>query len=246
MAENVANNLVYWLAIDAVHKEFLAQIRHWDNLKIAIDEGLIWIKDFTDWQLRHNLLHSIPFTSFYYIKDNQLFPKGSLLPNRSVPGYLWTPIEKAFPVTLQGFNHNFFALQQQQSVKLVPADVEYPATVLLVDIKEANSYITSAPAVRLQHLKWVLVNQTMAFIIGEPLLPLSGKTFWQTESFILPVGYDMEFPVLKKIIAQQLDPAGHYLIWWSDETNYCLVDPMLMQPLSIASWRLATEVLNHS
>ncbi|MGN6494842.1 MAG: hypothetical protein ACTHLE_22830 [Agriterribacter sp.] len=237
MAENVANDIVYWVEIEAQHKDFLAQIRHWDNLKIAIDGASIWIKDFTDWQLRHNILHSIPFIRFYYCRDNLLFLKGSLLPNRKLTGFLWTPIERAFPITLGEFNHHFFGLHQQQFIRLVPVEAEQPATVLLIDLMAADKYITTAPAFRLQHLQWVLVNKTKALIIGDSLLPLNGKVFWQKEHFIFPVGYAMEFSILEKAVAQHIAPAGNELIWWTDEKKYSLIEKDLLQPLSIASWR---------
>ena len=237
MAKDVANDIVYWMEIGAQHKDLLGRVRHWDNLKIATDEDSIWIKDFTDWQLQHNVLQSIPFTRFYYCKDNLLFPKDSLLPTRKLPGFLWTPIERAFPVTLEGFNHNFFGVHQQQTIQLVPAEFDHPSTALLADTLSTNKYITTAPAIRLQHLQWALINKTMALIIGAPLLPLNGKAFWQKENFIFPVGYAMEFSILEKVVAQHINATSDQLIWWTDEKQYCLIDKNLLQPLSIASWR---------
>ena len=237
MAEDVADDIVYWMEIAMQHKDFLGQVRHWENVKIATDEGAIWLKDFTGWQLQHRLLQSIPFTRFYYCRDNLLFPKGSLLPSRKLPQLLWTPIERAFPLSLEGFNHNFFGVHQQQAIQLVPAEAAQPATVLLTNIVAANKYITTAPAIRLLHLQWVLINKEMALIMGEPLLPLNGATFWQKGRFIFPVGYAMEFSILEKAVEQRIAAADNQLIWWMNEKEYCLLDQVSFQPLSISSWR---------
>jgi hypothetical protein len=79
MAEDTSNNLVYWLQLKLVHKEYLGAIRHWDNLKMATDKDHLWVKDFTAVQLDSAALKSIPFTALFYCKDDQLFLKGSLL-----------------------------------------------------------------------------------------------------------------------------------------------------------------------
>ena len=236
MAENTSNDLTYWMKIGIAHKNYLGQLRHWDNLKMAADAQCVWVKDFTMQQLDSVELKSIPFTGLYYCKDNLLFPKGSLLPVGKLPVFLWTPIERALPVELQGYNHNFFGIHQKQALRLVPSDEEQKATVLLINVQTADNYIVTAPAVRLQYLQWLLINNSEALLFGEPLLPLNGKSYWQKQHFILPVGHAFEFSILEKIAVQQIDESGNKLIWWIDENNYCLLDHEL-QPLSIASWR---------
>jgi hypothetical protein len=82
MAENFADYLV---KLSVEHKDFLGQIRHWDNLKLAVELTDIWIKNFTETQLNSAELLSIPFISIYVCKDNLIFPKGSLLPLKKMP-----------------------------------------------------------------------------------------------------------------------------------------------------------------
>jgi len=237
MAEDITNGLSWWLHLDIKHKNFLGQVRHWDNLKVAVDGDSVWVKDFTATQLESTALQRIPFMHLYYCKDNLLFPKGSLLPDRRQPSFLWTPIERALPVTLPGFNHNCFGVQQKQLIRLVPMEEEQVATVLLVDVNIAGTYIETAPAARLQRLHWTLVNDTTALLMGEPLLPLNGKAYWQKGRFILPVGFAFEFAALEKIAAEQMDTTGTAFIWWMDEQAYCLLQRNALQVLSIASWR---------
>jgi hypothetical protein len=237
VAANTENDIVYLLELKLQHKNFLGQIRHWDNLKMAIDEESIWIKDFTGTQLDATELKTIPFAQLYYSRDNLLFPKDSLLPSRKLPAVLWTPIERALPVELGSFNHNFFGIHQQQILQLVSTDKEQTATILAADIATAGKYIVHAPAVRLQSLQWLLVNDTEALIMGEPLLPLNGKTYWQKGPYIFPAGFAFEFDILEKTAAEKIDAGGTNLIWWMNDKQYCLLPSASFQPLSIASWK---------
>lgn len=239
MAENFTDHLVQ---IESVHKEHLGQIRHWDNLKIATEGNYIWIKNFTEWQLSSAELLSIPFTKTFVNKDNLLFPKGSLLPFRKMPNLLWTPIERALSIELSNFNHNFFGIHQSLEIKLISTEPEQKATVLLVNIHTSNKYIVNASAIRLNPLKWVLIDNENALIFGEPMLPVDGKTFWQKGNFIFPVGLHFEFPLLEKFIEIKLNLNQSQWIWWTSEDSYCLIDRIMLKPLSISSWKQTLKI----
>ncbi|RYZ45872.1 MAG: hypothetical protein EOP49_24375, partial [Sphingobacteriales bacterium] len=164
MAEHAADHLSYWLQLKLEHKDLLGQIRHWDNLKVAMDETAIWVKDFTAAQLETNLLKSIPFARLFYSKDEFLYAKGSLLPSCRQPAFLWTPIARALPLSLPRLNHNFFEVGATYPVHLVPAAGEQAPVALLIDIAAANPYIQTAAAARLQHLQWVMLNESQALV----------------------------------------------------------------------------------
>jgi hypothetical protein len=242
MAENIAEDLVYFLEIEIVHEDFLGQIRHWDNLKMATDAHSIWLKNFTEDQLKSVELKSIPFVHIYVSTDNFLFPLGSLLPNKKVPNLLWTPINKALKVNFAGYNHNFFGLNQSVKIQLVPSETETKATALLINVNLANDYIISSASVRLKSLQWLLVDKINVLFLGEPMLPIMGDAFWQKGDFILPLGYDLEFPILENNIAQKINPDGDSWIWWLSTNQYCLIDKKSLQPLSIASWKQTLNI----
>lgn len=244
MAEDSTNHLKWYLQIDVQHKDFLAQIRHWDNLKVGILANKIWIKDFKIDQLENNILKSIPFVQFFYAKDQLLFPKHSLLPSEKLPNILWTPIERALPIENATYNHNYFGLNEIISIRLIQSDEEKEATYLMVDIESANHYISNAPAIRLQTLKWILIDENQVLICGAPLLPINGTTYWQNEDFILPVGYNLEFAILQNSIKEKLQLQQCQLIWWIDKENYSFIDSQMFKPLSIASWRQTFQQLD--
>jgi MoxR-vWA-beta-propeller ternary system domain bpX2 len=237
MAADTESSVMYLLELKLQHKDFLASIRHWDNLKVATEESSIWVKDFTAAQLENPALRSVPFAKLFSVKNNLLFPLGSLLPARKMPALLWTPIERALPVKLSDFNHNLFTIPPAAPLRLIPSDEEQQASILVTGMAAAGLYIDTAPAARLQRLQWTVVNNTDVFLKGQPLLPLDGNAYWQQGRFIFPLGWAPEFTILQNTAAQVMDPSGECFIWWLNAQEYCLLHAAALQPLSIASWR---------
>ncbi|MFM2387302.1 MAG: hypothetical protein RL660_2059 [Bacteroidota bacterium] len=236
MAENSSNHVVYLLEVESLHKDFLSSIRHWPNLKMATESGYIFIKGFTATQIESATLKSIPFSTIYEIKDNLLFRKGDLLPSKKMGALLWSPLERGLSITLDQFNHNFFGIQDTIEIKLAPSSIEHKAAFILIDKVQAENYIVNASAIRLKNKSWVLVNDNKVLIAGAPHLPVNGQAYWQSDKFILPVGYDFEFPILAEIIRQRISNLNY--IWWQDSTTYTIIKPSSFTPLSIGSWRL--------
>lgn len=239
MAENFAD---YVVQIETINKEYLGQIRHWDNLKLATEANYIWIKNFTEIQLASTEFKSIPFTTTYVCKDNLLFQKGSLLPSKRISNLLWSPIGRVLSIELSNLNHNFFGIHQTVDIKLKPCDTEQQATILMSNIQTASNYIIKASAVRLKPLKWLLIDSEKVLIFGEPMLPIDGKSFWQNGNFIFPVGLQLEFQLLEKFIEKKINLFQNQWIWWISEDNYCLIDRTVLKPLSISSWKRTLEI----
>jgi hypothetical protein len=243
MEKDTANQLSMILRVPLQQKDDLGSIRHWANLKLAAADGWCWIKDFTPAQQYATELKILPFTSIFYLKGNQLFPAGSLLPAGNMPaGLLWTPIETALPVAIPDLNHHFFGLADEVQVRLVPAEQEWQPVALAAGMDVLEAYITNAPAIRLQNLAWVLLPPGRALIAGSPILPVQGTTYWLCDDMLLPTGYHFEWPALANTIAKSIDPTGANWILWNEDASYCLIPRASMQPLSISSFRLSTRM----
>jgi hypothetical protein len=237
MEKDPANSISYYLSIAQVHKNDLGAIRHWENLKIAFEEDLIWVKDFTAGQIEGLEVKSIPYKEVYYSMAGKLFKRGSRLPHRNLPALLWTPIERGLPVRLPAFNHNYFGITNKATIRLVLSDKEQEAFGLLTSLTLLQTYMESAPAIRLQHLQWALINEDKAIILGTPQLPVPGAVFWQQSDFLIPAGYDLEFPVLTDTMQDLLNPEKESWIVWEKEGRYWGIDKEALQPLSISSFR---------
>ncbi len=229
---------MYFLEIKKEHKDFLGSIRHWDNLKTAFETDIIWIKDFSLEQINAAEIQQIPYKKVYELKEHLLFEKNSLLPSKKLPsGLLWTPILRALPVSLPKFNHNYFGIDQKLQISIKPSEAIKEAYALLVDYNELKLYIETAPKFRLEPLQWVVFDKS-ALILGSPLLPIKGNTYWLDHDFLLPTGYHFEWFALTKTIQEKLNPSGENLILWNLDNSYSTIPKTTIKQLSISSFRL--------
>ncbi|WP_192822972.1 hypothetical protein [Rufibacter sp. LB8] len=243
MAEDSTDRLTFLLEIAQEHAPYLTSIRHWHNLKIAREKETYWIKDFTQSQIDSIEVKSIPFKQLYTLQNNLLFPDGSKLPvKRMATSLLWTPLERGLPVTLPVYNHNFFGLQEKLPVKLAPSELEQPCFGLLTSTESLSAYAQTAPAIRLQNLDWVILNQVNALVLGTPTVPISGATFWKRNSHLLPTGYDFELSILADVIQESINPEEEHWVLWSEDGTYSFIEKSQLQPLSISSVRLSLNV----
>ncbi|GGH67356.1 hypothetical protein HNQ91_001673 [Filimonas zeae] len=241
MAKDVTAELVYVLEISRQHQHYLGRIRHWEQLMVACNNHCCLVKGFTKEQAVSTEVKSIPFATLYHWHNGHLFRPGGLVPEKQLAAKeQFQPIAQALPVTLPAFNHNYFGIQQQIPVRLVPGVQEQSACGMLVKVDVLGRYIATAAAVRLQPLQWCLLNRHKALVLGTPLLPLShAQVLWQSGNLLLPVGYTLEWPVLSPILQQIAEGKGNLALWQQDQTLL----PLFWQqfrPLSVSSFRLTT------
>ncbi len=238
MAKDVSNNITYYLLLDVAHQSALGAIRAWENVKVAFEGSQVWVKDFDYVQISALEVQSMPYKTIFYEKEGKLFLINSLLPDRNIPALLWTPIERALPIELPKMNHNFFGIKEKISLKIVPTDIEMPDNVMITTILQLKSYIVTAGAVRTKNLTWTLLNDDKVLLLGTPLLPLSGDTFWQNGDFLLPSGYDFDLHILSETLSCNINPYQQYWIVWNVDNSYFLIPKSDLEQLSLASFNI--------
>jgi len=243
MGENVTERIVYYLKIDKAHKEQLGSIRHWDNLKLAVDKGFVWVKDFTEQQIHSTEIQQLPFKEIFFVSEQKLFPFGKRLPIGKAPSFLWTPIAKALKVELPLPNPNFFGLEEKVETRLIPNEEERKGIALLSSLKHLQSYTETAAAIRLKKLSWVLLDTDKVLILGTPLLPLPGTVFWMENKFLIPLGFHLELPILSQFINKKINPNSENWVLWSETGTYSLIPQDALQTLSLGSVRSSTQKL---
>jgi hypothetical protein len=244
MANHAANDIGYYLLIEEKHRADLAGLRKWGNLKTAFEENFIWVKDFDYAQVFSLQVKSIPYKKLFYSRNGKLFPLNSLLPDRNIPALLWTPIDRALPVKLPLFNHNYFGIHEKIAVNLVPGETEAAASAMITGIDVLESYIQTAAAIRLQKLKWTILNNDKVLLVGTPLLPLKGNVYWQRRDFLLPAGYDLELPLLTEAFNNTINPWHDALVIWNSDSTYFTVEKSDLRPLSLSSFRFSMQKLS--
>lgn len=232
---------MYYLEIQRADSELLAGIRHWDNLKAAISDEMILVKDFTEEQIHSGLLRQIPGIKLYELKEQFLFLKGSLLPSKKMPSaLLWSPIARALPIQLPKYNLNFFGIQEKVIIKLVPSDNIRTSFALLSKLENVEKSIVALPEIRLKSLQWAVLEKRALFL-GTPLLPFKGITYWRLNNFLLPTGYEFELPLTSGIVADLLNRGKENWILVQND-NSCIVIPKNdFKQLSLSSFRLSIK-----
>ncbi|MDI3319396.1 hypothetical protein [Pinibacter soli] len=241
MAKNATDNLTFFVLVNADEKECLGGIRDWLNLSVGFEGNDIWVKGFDYAQINSLEIKSIPFKSIFYTNGDsrKLFPQGSLLPQRAIPALLWTPMERALPVTLPSLNHNYFGIKDKAAISLERSETEREAVAMYVYMDELWNYIETAPAIRLQALQWVIVDHDHAFIIGKPLLPVHGEVYWRQNDFFIPAGYDFDLPGTTDFINTKINIDGSKWIVWNADGSYFTIDKEMLSLLSLSSFRLS-------
>ena len=246
MAKNSADIIEFLVRIDKSDLDTLAQIRHFENLKLAPNENDIWVKGFSMEQIDGVAVKTLPKKNIFYIKDSKLFPKESLLPIGKLPSsLLWTPIQMALLLEEPQLNHNFFGIHETIDIQLSPFSEEKQLFATLINLDSTTkSTIESSPNFRLEHLKYVLVNTSKLLIIGHPTLGIKGQSFWFYNDFLLPNGYHFKFPILTKSIKNAINSNGEYYVLWQKNNSYALIKKSDFKPMSISSFRRTLSLLD--
>lgn len=238
MASDVENGLrSYYLSIDKSKKEDLSILRNWNTLKVASEGDKIWLTNFTADQIKAVEVKIIPKKEIYYSKNGKLYPLNSLLPSGNEPSLLWTPIQRAFPIKIKKFNHNYFGVNEKISIRFIKEENSKKAYVMYISIEEMYEYAKTAPAVRLEKLYWVVVNKTHVLLFGTPVLPIPGDMFWKKDDLIIPVGFNFELPLLSNLVNQQINSDNDYWIIWNPDCTYYKVEKNQLKLLTLASVR---------
>ena len=237
MEENVSHSVSYYLAVSKSNFDSLASLRKWSELSVAYDSDLIWITNFSLAQMESNEVKMLLDKTIYYSQSGKLYKLNSLLPDRNEPSLLWTPIQRAFSLSISNFNFNYFGLNQEFTVNLIPQEEEQNVFAMLVSLDVLKTYLESAPAIRTKNLHWVIINKSEAFIIGLPLLPLDGTTYWNVSNLILPTGLNFELPLLASEIDKKINPDQEDYIIWNADNTFFRIPKDAFNNLTLSSFR---------
>ncbi len=241
MAKYSSNPIAFFVLTTKAHLQSLSQIRHFYNLKVAFSGEDIWIKDFSLVQIDSKEVTTLPSKKIFYLKDNLLFPKGSLLPKNKLPSQLlWSPIAQVFLLEEPKINHNFFGIHDVITPKIVPSKEEKDTIAILTPINSViKKTIESTASYRFENLKYTIINSNTVLIIGTPTLPIQGESYWLEHSFLYPNGYHLKYSILSLSIKKKINPDDLYYVLWDKNNCYSLIPKADCLPLSISSFRLS-------
>ncbi|MCE3296014.1 MAG: hypothetical protein K0R65_1728 [Crocinitomicaceae bacterium] len=235
MAQDAANRLIYYLLVPEQDKEHLAELRHWEHLKVATEGEWIWVSQFREDELGAVNVKSIPRKQLFYSKAGKLFPLNSLLPDRREPALLWTPIQRAFPLSIPALNHNYFGVSEELHPKIITGGEEKEAGALYCSLEKLEQIALQLPEFRLEPLQWTIINNMDALVFGKPLLPIEGKAFRITGNFLFPAGFDLDLFSVGDLLYKSIDPEQTSWIVWNEDSSYFRVEKSMLNPLTRSS-----------
>ncbi|MBI1182725.1 hypothetical protein GC194_00530 [bacterium] len=190
-------------SIPQTQVDMLGNIRHWPHVMLGSDHDLYWLKGLSDSDIQAPVIRKIPGLVAYSEQQGWLMHYGSKLRQRRMPDVLFSPIARALPVEMGGYNHHFFGLQDNIFVQLVRAETACETAAQLVDLQLLLQYVRHNPVFRFRHLQWTILGQK-ALVLGHPPLPLPGEVFWQQEAFLFPPGWQPQLPLLLPLVKKKL------------------------------------------
>lgn len=242
MAEDSSERLKeFWAEIPRRDEYSLGSIRDWENIQIAGDGEIIWLKGFTAEQAASPEIRQLPDFILYELKNGLLFRRNALVPSKKVrTALLWSPIDKALKLTFPPSNHNFFGIDEKIEAYLKKGEHEFPAAALVCSIDDIKDKITEIPKFKLEKLEWIIIDD-QALFLGTPLLGFSGRTFWMKDDHLLPTGFDFEFKNLSSLLRKKYNKDSDKWLLWNENGSYLALDKGDFRELSVSSFRLTQK-----
>ncbi|MFK7795841.1 MAG: hypothetical protein AB8E82_00200 [Aureispira sp.] len=242
-----SRNSINVLTINTKDSQLLRDLYAYDFLEIAIQENIVWVKNIPEGLIKTATIQRIPSQSMYTAKEGLLYPYGKQIPIGDVPDLNWQAIQKKLVVLLPSINPNYFGVQASVPVQLVPSSAaEKKGLFLLVNLADLKAYLKTVAAWRLDSLSWTVIGNYHALIKGTPMVAIQGKPYWKRGQHILPLGWDLEWPLLSTATAKRLDPAKRHWIFWQKNSQYNLIPKAHFKPLSRSSFHFTQEQLSSS
>jgi hypothetical protein len=210
MANHAGDNVEYWGSVPARFAHALYPLRKWPDLKMATVDGLVWLRGFSPAEVESVSVLSIPMLERYYLVEARLYPIGKSLPALIAPSLLWTDLRRGLKVRLPEENFNYFGVARTHHVSLVPSEVQREVTATIVDLLALGKYLHDAPRVRVASLRWTVLGENRALIMGTPLLPIQGQDYYSQACFLIPAGWKMQYERMAAVYQQALGDSHEY------------------------------------
>ena len=219
-------------------KDSLSKIRCSENIQIAVENELIWVKGITE-----ILAHKLPAQNTYLLdQNNYLFPLGSITPTGKLKELKWIPINEfikaEFPISLLPGIVN-----ETYMVKLVPSDKPQKSNALFTDFYLWENYVNSASEIRLNNLIFSVSETKQVIIIGDPLPPIPGEEYWIQENILLPCGYSFEMPIIADLISDKLNPEKSALLLFEINGEWEKIFLENLVPATRSAVRLTNKII---
>jgi hypothetical protein len=184
------------------------------------DENAIWIRgenltEELDLELRKlpgARRHTVDAEDLYTEVDHRI-PAGTLPAGGWLPLSAWLALAPQ-PAALAG------GLPRRAALRVVRADAEHPASLLLTTIEAWAVYATTAPAVRLRPLRFAVCADGRTIVQGTPLPPVRGRRYYDRSGVALPCGFTFSPAVEPAALRERLGLSDGDLALFGEDGTY--------------------------
>lgn len=198
-------------------KELLGNVRTLPGLSSREVDDIIYVRGIPENPSIR--IKKLPTLNTYTLsKSGELFPIGKSTPVAVISDLQWIPLQEYIDVeppvsALPG------TTDRKYSMALLPSNSERKGTAILTTLDIWKNYAESAPDIRLEKLSFAVSEQKKVLIMGNPLPAIPGQEFWASERFLIPCGFDFEFPILKELFQKKFIQAHSDRILLSSDGN---------------------------
>lgn len=235
----MANFIARMSAKDIV---LLGAVRCMKELQVAPDDEWIWIKLSSEDEKEKSLMQLPLVCTYTEDEQGNLFLPGALTPVEILKELNWQPLTSFLSVRLP-----VSALPVNEvapvPIKIIQSEVHKPGSAILTQLSIWKTYAETAPAARLQLLRFAVSEKNEVLIIGNPLPPLPGTEYWIENGILIPAGYDFEIKLAATFINEQLNKNNENLVMMDSDGRYTVIAKSLFVPAKRSAVRLTNEIV---
>ena len=217
----------------------LAAHRHRDDWEVGLSEDGTCFLRVPQSSSNQDHLGVLPCLKRWTVDESgNLIPFGKSLPEGQLPQLNWLPLSSllpAIPATVSE-NEDFFG---HLSFSLIPDSHSKEPQALRLSLSTLAQWAETAPAVRLDRLKFAVSENDDTLILGTPLPPLQGRTYYQDHQLLIPCG----FALPSYLLAEDLNASRDQLLLIEDDHTVHTIGSELFVPASRAAIRLTSHSL---
>jgi hypothetical protein len=199
-----------WAAtVDPSQMEQLATLRLQPGVEAGSADGTYWLRGAASEEVLHRV-QMIPHVKLFHLDPgNTLRPWNRLLATGQLPDIPFEPISKMVQPVLPHAGWPTVGMARIP-LSLVRSSQMLPASILMTSKSVWSDYTVSAPVIRLRCWKFAVSDDDRVIIRGEPIPPLPGQQFLETDGVAIPVGWTcspaLEGSMLSTVV--EAEPGG--------------------------------------
>jgi hypothetical protein len=201
----------------AILIQYAARVGHfrlWPELEVLEWGNMVWLRAEQLSEERWEQCRCLPDADRYLVLDDgQLMLVDTLVPRGHLPDGNWQPIAGWLEVYLPSSGWPG-SVPSRAAVSLVRSTEPQAANWLVISLRAWHDYAVTAPQVRLSQLSFAATRDGCVAVRGQPLPPILGEQFVETQGIAVPAGWTwrpaVEPAVLREVFGLAL---GECVLW---------------------------------